>query len=92
MQTTTNTTLKNILVHPYFSLVFCVSVFFILPRYGSWVVMVACAAVLSAYVSALPESFRSRSGSLTPAKCLVTAMWIATAVIAALTLMGELLD
>ena len=68
------------------------SVFFILPRYGSTAVMVGCAGMLSAYVMLLPERFRSRGGSLTAAVCLVTAMWIAAAVIAALTLMGGLQD
>jgi hypothetical protein len=37
----------------------------------------------------LPESFRSRSGSMMTATCLVAAMWVAAAVIA-LTLMREI--
>jgi hypothetical protein len=38
----------------------------------------------------LPESFRSRSGSMMTASCLVAAMWVAAAVITVLTLMGEI--
>jgi hypothetical protein len=83
---------RKIVTHPYFSMVCALSVLFILPRYGSAAVMVGCAGMLSAYVMLLPDRFRSRSGSLTAAVCLVTAMWIAAAVIAALTLMGGLQD
>jgi len=53
-------------------------------------VMIGCATGLSAYVAVLPESFRSRSGSMVPATCLVAAMWVAAAVITVLTLMGEI--
>lgn len=81
---------KKIVAHPYFSMLCALAVFFILPQYGSAAVMVGCASVLSAYVALWPEPFRSRSGSMLAAKYLVTAMWIFTAVIVALTLMGEL--
>ena len=84
------TTPKELVTHPYFSTICALSVFFILPRYGSWAVMVGCAGMLSAYVAVLPESFRSRSGSMTAATCLVAGMWVAAAVITALTLMGQI--
>ena len=85
-------TAKKVFTHPYFSMICFLSLLFILPRYGDIVVMVGCASVLSAYVAVLPEHFRSRSGSMMAATCLVTAMWVAAAVITALTLMGEIRD
>ncbi|MFC1805760.1 hypothetical protein ACFL09_02125 [Planctomycetota bacterium] len=84
-------TAKKVLTHPYCSVICILSLFLIIwPRYGSWAVMVGCASMLSAYVVVLPESFRSRSGSMMAATCLVAAMWVAAAVITALTLMGEI--
>ena len=84
-------TLKKFITHPNFSLAFFISACCILPIYfGSAVTLVACASVLSAYVWVLPEMFRSRSGTLITATCLVTAMWIAAVVITAMTLMGEI--
>jgi hypothetical protein len=83
-------TAKKVVTHPYFSMVYVLSLFFILPRYGTGAVMVGCASVLSAYVAVLPESFRSRSGSMMAAICLVAAMWVAAAFATALTLMGEI--
>ena len=74
----------------FFSMLCVLSLFFILPRYGSMAVMVGCASILSAYVAVLPERFRSRSGSMTAAACLVAGMWAAAAVITTLTLMGEI--
>ena len=81
---------KKVLTHPCFSMTCALSVFFILPQYGSIAVMVGCASMLSAYVAVLPESFCGRSGSMMTASCLVAAMWVAVAVITALTLMGEI--
>jgi len=81
---------RKIVSHPYFSMVCVLTVSFVLPRFGSAAVMAGCAGVLTAYVMLLPESFRGRSGSLTTAICLVTAMWIAAAVIATFTWMGAL--
>ena len=81
---------KKFVTHPYFSMLCVLSLFFILPRYGSMAVMVGCASVLSAYIAVLPEHFRGRSGSMVAATCLVAAMWVAATVIAALTLMGEI--
>ena len=83
-------TAKTLVTHPYFSMLCVLSLFFILPRYGSVAVMVGCAIILSAYVAVLPEQFRSRSGSMVAATCLVAGMWMAAAVITALTLMGEI--
>ena len=83
---------KKVVTHPCFLLICVVSLYFILPRYGSMAVMVGCASILSAYVAVLPEHFRSRSGSMMAATCLVAAMWVAAAVITALTLMGEIRD
>jgi hypothetical protein len=78
---------------PYFSLfsMLCtVSLFFILPRYGSAAVMVGCASMLSVCVALLPGYFRGRSGSLTIAIYLVALLWAAAAVTTALTLLGEI--
>ena len=72
---------------PYFLMICTLSVLFVLPRYGSIAVMVGCASILSAYVAVLPEYFRSRSGSMMTASCLVAAMWVAAAVVTVLTLM-----
>ncbi|NLS91262.1 MAG: hypothetical protein GXX96_03640 [Planctomycetaceae bacterium] len=83
-------TAKKVVTHPCFSMMCFFSLLFILPRYGSVAVMVGCASVLSAYVAVLPEHFRSRSGSMMAATCLVAAMWVAAAVITVLTLMGEI--
>jgi hypothetical protein len=68
------------------------SVCFILPRYGSIALMVGCASMFSVLVAVLPERFRSRSGSMMAATCLVAAMWVGAAVITALALMGEIRD
>ncbi len=81
---------KTVVTHPYFSMMCFLSLFFILPRYGSVAMIVGCASILSAYVAVLPESFRSRSGSMMTGYCLVAAMWVAAAVITVLTLMGEI--
>jgi hypothetical protein len=47
--------------------------------------MLGCALVLSACVGAHPDRFRSRSGSLTAAVCLLTAVWAAAAVFAVMS-------
>ena len=83
-------TAKKVVTHPYFSMICVLSLFLILPRYGSWAVMAGCASILSAYVVVLPELFRGRSGSMMAATCLAAAMWVAAAVITALTRMGEI--
>ena len=84
--------LKSALTHPYFALLCFLAVCFILPRYGSIVVMVGSATILSVYVGVLPESFRGRSGSLVVAICLVAAMWAAVAAIAGLAGTGIIQD
>lgn len=81
---------KKVLTAPYFSMLCFLAVLFVLPPYGYVAVMIGCASVLSAYVAALPNSFRSRSGSLLAAYCLVATMWAGAAVVMALTLMGEI--
>jgi hypothetical protein len=83
-------TAKTLVTHPILSMLCVLSLFFILPRCGSVAVMVGCAVILSAYVAVLPEQFRSRSGSMVAATCLVAGMWMAASVITALTLMGEI--
>jgi hypothetical protein len=84
-------TLKKCITHPIFSLAFFLSACYFLPFYcGSAVTIVASASVLSAYVSVSPELFRSRSGSMMTAICLVVAMWVGAAVIVAMTLIGEI--
>lgn len=54
--------------------------------------MIGCALVLAAYLAANPDSFRSRSGSLTAAVWLVTAMWMAAVVLVWLSLTGGLVN
>ncbi len=82
--------LKKTLEHPYFTLAFVIAIWFILPRFGTPAVMIGCAIVLSTYVALWPDRFRSRSGSLMTAFCLVAFMWIATAFVTVLSLAGEL--
>ena len=87
-------TAKKIVSTPFFSLIFFLSVCFILPRYGGQygriAIMVACASLLSVHITVLPELYRSRSGSMGAAICLTAIMWVGSAVITALTLMGEI--
>jgi len=85
-----NTTLKKLVDHPYFSLVCFLAICVFLPRLGATAMMIGSALVLSVCVSANPEHFRSRSGSLTPAVGLVTAIWVAAVVMAVLSLTGRL--
>lgn len=81
---------NNVVEHPFFGLACFVAILFVLPRYGLTAVMIGCALVLGAYVAAIPDRFRSRSGSLTAAVCLVAAMWMAATVLVWLSLMGKL--
>lgn len=83
-------TLKKVVAHPCFVMICSLSLLFVLPRYGGTALMTGCASVLSVYVAVLPEHFRTRSGSMRVAICLVAAMWVAAAVITAMTLMGEI--
>jgi hypothetical protein len=89
VMTGTNTA-KKVFTPPYFLMICALSVLLILPRFGIIAVSVGCASILSAYVAVLPESFRSRSGSMMTASWLVAVMWVAAAVITVLTLMGEI--
>lgn len=54
--------------------------------------MLGSATVLSACVSANPDQFRSRNGSLTAAVGLVAAIWVAAAVLVVLSLTGQPVD
>ena len=84
-------TAKQFIAHPIFALVVYISVCCILPLYcGGVVTLVACAGIMTVFVAILPDQFRGRSGSLVTATCLVVAMWIAAAVITAMTLVGEI--
>jgi hypothetical protein len=56
------------------------------PVLGNIGMAVGPAMGLTIGLALIPEDFRSRSGSLTPAVWLVAAMWVAAAVITALTL------
>lgn len=80
--------LRRIVGHPCFGWGGVLVLFFILPRFGGIAVMVGCAVLLSAFVWAQPERFRSRSGSMRLASGLVIGMWVAAAVVAALALAG----
>jgi uncharacterized BrkB/YihY/UPF0761 family membrane protein len=87
-----NTSFKKLVDNPNFSLLSFIAICVILPRFGAAAMMLGCATVLSACVSANPEQFRSRSGSLTAAVGLVAAIWVAAAVLAALSLAGHPVD
>lgn len=83
---------KKVVEHPFFGLACFISILFVLPLYGLTAMMIGCALVLGTYVATIPERFRSRSGSLTPAVCLVTAIWIAAMALVWLSLMGRIKD
>ncbi len=86
-------TAKKVVTHPYFALICFLSLWLILPRYGgAAAMMIGSAGLLSVLVAVLPEQFRSRSGSMKAATCLVAVLWVAAAVISALTLMGVIRD
>lgn len=80
---------KKVVEHPFFGLACFVAILFVLPSYGLTAMMVGCALVLAAYVAVNPDRFRSRSGSPNVAVCLVTAIWMAAAVLICLSLMGK---
>ena len=81
---------KKVVTHAFFSMLCVVFRLLILPRYGTVALMIGSASVLSAYVAVLPEQFRSRSGSMMPVTCLVAVLWVAAAVVTAMTLMGAI--
>ena len=78
------------LAHPFFAMICVILLCFLLPRVGTLAVMVGSAGVLSAYVAVMPARFRSKGGSMLLAHGLVAGMWLAAAVVAALTLMGQI--
>jgi hypothetical protein len=53
---------------------------------GNTAIPVGCAIGLTIGVCVIPKDFRSRSGSLTPAISLVTALWISAVSIAVFSL------
>jgi hypothetical protein len=81
---------KKVVEHPFFGLACFVAILFVLPHYGLEAMMIGSALVLAAYLAVNPDRFRSRSGSLTAAVCLVTVMWMAATVLIWLSLMGKL--
>jgi hypothetical protein len=83
-------TAKTVVTHPYFGMICFLSLTLFLPRYGGIAIMVGCASILSVLVLVLPEQFRSRSGSMMAATCLVAALWVGAVIITAMTLMGEI--
>lgn len=85
-------TIKKVVTHPYFAVVCFVALCFILPRYSGVAVMVGSAVLFSVLVAVLPEQFRTRSGSMRAAACLVVATWAGAVVITALALTGVLRD
>ena len=75
-------------------MVFTLVIIFILPQFipapfGEMVMGFGATISFTAYVLLQPDSFRSRSGSLMQAICLVTAMWILLVVVTALKLIGR---
>ena len=85
-------TAKKAVTHPYLAMICFLSVSLILPRFGSVAIMLGCASIFTVLVSALPEKFHSRNGSLLAAICLVGALWVGVTVITALVLMGAIRD
>jgi hypothetical protein len=85
-----NALMKRTVVHPFFGLACVVFLLFILPQVGAAATVAGCAVILSTYVLALRERFRSRSGSLMPAVWLVGAMWMLAAAVAGLSWTGKL--
>lgn len=59
------------------------------PVPGSIGMAVGPALGLTLGLALIPADFRSRSGSLTPAICLVAAMWIAALCIAVVSFIGR---
>ena len=69
-------------------------VVFVVPRFvpapfGLIVMLVGGAASFSASCYLFPQSLRSRSGSLTPAFCLLAFVWLCAAVTILLSLVGR---
>ncbi len=70
-------------------------VIFILPNFipspfGGMVIGLGGAGIFTIYVLQNPNSFRSRKGSLIPAICLATALWLSAAVVVILSLKGRI--
>lgn len=63
-----------------------VIVLLILPSLGGTAMLVGSVIGLVAYIFLFPEHFRSRSGSLRAATCLIVALAVAAAVVVVLSL------
>lgn len=87
-------TTKKVVTHPYFALFCFLTLCVFLPQYGGSyggvAAMVGSASLLSVFVAVMPENFRTRSGSMMPARCLIAVMWAGAAVIAVMTLTGQI--
>lgn len=83
-------TARQLVTHPYFSITCFLTLTFFLPQFGGIAVMVACAGLLSVLVMVSPEQYRDRSGSMTVAISLVTALWVGAAIISFLILSGAI--
>lgn len=81
---------KRTVDQPLFGLVCFLAFCVVLPRYGVAAMMVSSAVVLSACMGAHPDRFRGRSGSLTAAGCLLTAVWTAAAISTVMARLGSL--
>ncbi|QDU58563.1 hypothetical protein [Aeoliella mucimassa] len=81
---------KNVVASSTFGLIVVFTLMFWLPQFGSLAMAFGCAVLLSAYVLALPDQFRTQSGSLVPATCLLAALWMATAAVALMAWLGQL--
>ena len=77
---------KNLCLHPALSAGLAVATLVILPRYGSLAMASGAAALLTLYLLAAPDPFRSRNGSLRPALGLASGLWLAAAGVAWATL------
>ena len=85
-----NVTTRQFVSHPYVSLTCVLVLWFVLPQLGTVALMFGSALLLSVIVAEQPEHFRSRSGSLALAIGLVVAMWAATAIVLAMSMMGAI--
>jgi hypothetical protein len=84
----TNDVLKRKEVEGLFALSWVLFLWFILPRFGDFAVMVGCAVGFAAQVYLFPDRFRGRSGSLKLAFCLIGFLALAAAVVGVLSLIG----
>lgn len=67
---------------------YVLAIVFILPRLGAPMAVAVCAGGMTLQVWAFRDSFRSRTGSLLPAKLLLGFMWGCAAVVGAIAQWG----